>query len=431
MPATKFLKLFRLNPSTSQVSSTKSAVESPEKLQLFDLDEYSLLKILDFLEFDDLLTISSIKPELIPFITKHYMIPKYRIHERDIYLHLMTESNDILGPQISIGKSKAAKEFIKNFGHLFTSLAINAHSERNEVIRQSIEQYCSQTLIKFGLSGTMRYFLSESNASFPKLTKMNIAFPRYQGTYEISRIYPALKELSVDLTVGVDADLRDMISSAPSLRAFSTSFVLNSDILPFINRNHPNLESLGITYNTHIFQRDQQMIHFNKVKSLAIDITNNIESRDNSLPLSFSQLERLEIHLKHFANVPIDLIKRCVSLKSLFFQEWNEIIDVVNVLNRVNKTHSIEELSLMWSSRDGNEAEYTVRLLHDYPTLKKITFIVLDNSGPMIQRDRLLGTITSEWNAVVGRTRHLHSGSQQPYVTVTRRNMQKDPMFDD
>lgn len=373
---------------------------------LNDLDEWSLMNILDFLEFGDLLAISTVNPTFDHLVTNHFMVQKFRIHERAIYISSKERLNEISNNnRITIGSMALGQEFLEKFGHLFTHLILSPQRERNVEIRRIIEQYCAETLSEFELINSSSYFLSETNQTFNRLVKLSYTIIEPRQIPQFSRIYPALKELSVDTHGQIGGKLEHitkMIKAAPGLRAFAIDHIPAYETFRLLNDNHPNIESLKFGYRSDVFRNniDTNTINFNNVKELTINRLDGFVGR-NLFPLRFDRVQKLEIHTKRADSIPFVIIERGVELKTLSLINLKDMWHVLTILYRVNETHSIENVSLSWANDTTNRpAQLTTRLLSDYPKLQSVTFYVMDSDDSMNDRNALLAVIHghNQWN---------------------------------
>lgn len=388
-----------------------------------DLDDWSVMNVLDYVAFNDLLTLCNVESGLCQLITKHY-IPKYQIDEKIIRLRSTSLPSIVSDESVHIGGLHQAKVFLRNFGHLITHLKLNEDIERDAEIREYIVEYCSKTLNELTLCSPDSYFLRDTPTTFTALTKFNLAYPKRTDIYpELYRIYPNLKELSFTPsllyhTQETERYIFEMLQRAPELRTFSIDKLPSFDALRTINDIQPNLNVLKIVYCLDIFEylKHNETIHFNNVNSLFVNVEDKFDTRSNRFPLEFDRLERLEIRMSHIDNVPIEMIKRSVRLKSLSLPTHCEMSDLLSILDRVNQTNAIEEVTVPWTSSNGL-AFNTNRLMNDYPTLKIITFGVSDGLASTTNRDALIGMITTAWT-IDGNWRN--GDDQRDYITIKR-----------
>lgn len=374
-------------------------------LQLLDLDDWSMMDILDFMSFEDLVILCNVSPELRQLITEHYM-PKYHIDTKTIHLRSTSLSSSVFETIIHIENPQIAELFLRNFGHSITVIKLNEVIERNAEIREYIIKYCANTLIELSLCSPDGYFLYETATTFPALTKLTLSYPGQTDIYpEFNRIYPALKELSftpsVLFTRANERYLYEMLQKTPKLRALSIGRVPSFLALQIINEIQPNIEELSIDYFVDIFRylQHNETIHFNNVKSLYVNIEDKYDSMSDRFPMRFNQLERLEIRMTHIENAPVDMIKDAVGLKSLSLPKWSEMSDLLSILDRVNPTNAIEDVSIRWTSANGL-IHNTNRLMNDFPALRRISFAVCDGLNSTTNHDSLIGLITNPWRVV-------------------------------
>lgn len=410
------------------VNQTNDVI-SPEEARLVNLDEWNLMNILDFLEFDDLLALSDISPTFQRIISDHYMVHKFRLHEQVINIHSNNRSNIFYNDFILIGNLASAKLLLRHFGQFVTKLVFNSETEGNEDIRRHVEQHCSENLSELELMKPSGFYLSNyTHRSFINLKKLSFSYPQQIDiSPAISQIYPALEELSIGLYVQHKRNeytefIRKLLQSTPHLGALSINELPTYNAFRFINDSHPNLEALTIAYDLNIFQNlyDDQMVHFNNVKKLSVEILNSNEIAGRiEFPAMFDQLQILEIRMKHFSQIPFNIIEQSVKLKALAMPKWHEMADLIHILNNVSLTHSIEDIAVVWSSKGAMRSDYTINLLADYPKLRNIRFTVIDVDESMVERDALMAMIPIEWKII--KVERNHEAAFQSFVTITQR----------
>lgn len=303
-------------------------VISAKEARLHNLDEWNLMNILDFLEFDDLLALSDISPTFRHLISDHYLVHKFRVHKKVINIHSNNRANIFYDKFILIGNLASAKLLLRHFGQLVTKLVLNSEAEGNEEIRRYVKQHCTENLGELELITPSDFFLSDpDHTSRPciNLKKLRFSYPqKIDISPSISQIYPALEELSIRLHVHNKRNeyaefLRKLFQSAPPLRVLSINELPTYNAFRIINDNHPNLEALTIAYDLKIFQNlyVEQMIQFNNVKRLSVEILNcNDVAETIKWPAKFDQLQTLEIRMKHSSQIPFDIIEQSVQLKA-------------------------------------------------------------------------------------------------------------------
>lgn len=144
-------------------------IESMQIDHLCELDAYNLMNILDTLDFDSLINLSAASPSLHSLITDHYMIPKFRIHEKLIFINgnIKLSASIIADDDIFIGKIGVVSRFLRLYGHIITRLKVDAtRLLETEMVEfgQLIREHCSSTLLEFQLTESPELvFASQAN----------------------------------------------------------------------------------------------------------------------------------------------------------------------------------------------------------------------------------------------------------------------------
>lgn len=149
------------------------------------------MNILDLLNFDAILNLTVANPSLHSLITDHCMIPKFRIHEKLIFINgnINRCSSIIADDDIFIGNIDMVLRFLRLNGHIITRLKFDATRYLDTEIKtigQFIREYCSSTLLEFELVESMSLqFVSQSN-HFPSLQNFSIQIPSSQSLDGVS-----------------------------------------------------------------------------------------------------------------------------------------------------------------------------------------------------------------------------------------------------
>lgn len=363
------------------------------QVKLEHLDEYSLLGILDYLDFDELVNLADTNQEFRQFIAEHYMIPKYRIHEKQIIMPYVLE--DLSGISITV-KSRTFLSLLRSFGHLIRDLKFSGLFSRTRCnkIYTFIEQYCSNTLVEFELEAP-DFITFSPNQPFKKVTKLLLE-NSYQVDFSvIDLVFPAVKELTVlsfqpinpqlsrffsnlehlhlveifwDNYAGIEDGIRKFVQTNPQLRTLRLERVPSNELLKYIRDTSKHLESLVIGYSSNVMSAYSEKINFEHIKKLKVKSVKSSEQESNSM-ITFQQLESIEIDSFEELLVPIALIRQQNSqLKSITFTNFEG--NVSDILAESGPFEALEEVKLSWDSEKDMG-----RLLNDFETLKKITFV--------------------------------------------------------
>lgn len=358
------------------------------------MDEYSLLGILDYLDFDELVNVADTNQDFRQFIADHYMIPIYRIHEKSIAITPFVRE-DLSGRSITT-KNHTYVSLLRSFGHLIRGVEFSGpfSRTRGRTIYSSIEQYCSNTLVEFEFNEPY-YITFNPNQPFKKVTKLQL-----QNSYEvdysaIDLAFPAVEELTVQTDqplhallprffpnlqhlrvveifwknyAGIEDGIRQFVQSNPQLRTLSLTRIPSNQLLKYVKEALPNLESLGIGYSSAVMSSYNETINFEHVKKLKIESVEESEQESDSM-ITFQQLESIEIVTFGAFLVPIAMIRQQNRwLKSITFTRFEG--SVADILTEAGPFEALEEVKLSWNRERGMG-----RILNDFETLKKVTFV--------------------------------------------------------
>lgn len=385
-----------------QISSIRSAIQPNEKLRLDNLDDYSLLGIFDLLGFDELLNLSEVNDRFHQLIGNHYMLGKYNIDVKIVRLDLL--STQLAGyDEYRIGRYYTIQKFLKSFGHLVKKLkflqpAFDDH--RSGDISIQIAEYCSKTLNEIEVANTEVHLLSKTKQTFQNVNSVNIAYHnRIQRANEldnlqINRIYPNMDKLSFAAAhIGLTSiaqkyphlkhlefhdsfteeheSLEELIHLNPQLCSLTLTKFPRHAILQLASNNLLKLDTLALSeYPSGGLDSYKRTVHFHNVKKFVFTINRNDSNVFDIVPVTFQQLEVLEIVTATSFNAPIQLIEQNKQLKKLSMPFTN-----IDVLDTFRDCSAFEEIKFRWSNRIS--ALDTIRLLCKLTSLKKITFVVL------------------------------------------------------
>lgn len=243
---------------------------------------------------------------------------KFSKRTASIYLPYV-KSKDMYEPETNeyfhIAHVEVAAKMLKYFGHLIRSLSVQIFSgirAETELIKKSINLYCSETLIEIDIKNynSPNFFESMTNP-FKMVQKVSLygKFDKLNNSQLNSgEIFPALRQLTTALSVKLDdinsighfpllermiadfttyeneevcvAEYKRLITMNPQIRSLILIHA-TQDLLKFSADNLPYLESLELEYYEGRHQDESVTIHFKNVKhfkiiGISISIPNNI-----------------------------------------------------------------------------------------------------------------------------------------------------------
>lgn len=406
------------------------------------------MNILDLLEINEVVNFLDAGTKFDQQFIDHYMRARFKIDKKIIYIPTYHAQKYDKGAVdiISLDNGSIAAQFLRNVGHLIRKIEVDTHIHYIDTIAQHIETYCSKTLRELTLIGSNNHFLSKSNQSLANLTKLSLTLPiRGEENAKVSQIFPNLEELSIigktdpteiyhfmeylhytrDLE-DYSKNILDVVQSSPPLRKLFVEGLPLFKAFQSILDHQQHVESLAIGYDVDILKKiDVGLTYqFNNLRYLSLDITDYSKGEEaKPFPIRCNQLENLEIRTTNFSHIPYGMIQDSIALKSLSFPTWNKTEGLLELLDGIKETHSIEDISIVWSNTI--EENYTKRLLNDYPNLKKIVFSLYHTWTIVDDRDALVNLIATEsgtnnWRVANAEILPENNGPHWAYVTVVR-----------
>lgn len=348
------------------------------------------------------------------------MIPKFRIHEKKV--HFATKIGERCTPDtLFIKKFAEILLFLRNFGRLITSLKFSANtfSKQNAAkVASFIEKYCSVSLVELEIIQDIHLIIG-TRKTFNRVTKLKLAHWKESNFEALDQVFPVLEEITLETynpippslirrysnvkrldLLGIYATnftedgVRAFVVSNQQLRALSMERVPSYELLKYISEILTHLDSLAFRYSSKIISAFPEVIHFDSVKNLSITLF-EVTPRDSNPMMNFNQLDSLEIITYKISSVPIQLIQQQnASLKSILFTDLQGS-DVIRILSQCGPFQALEEVRLHWE--DTHEVD---RLLTEFETLKKITFLWMKLPYEPLEFDVIKTKLQGDWRFV-------------------------------
>lgn len=372
-------------------------------------------------------------------IARHYMVPVFHINERVIRLDLAKNQQSNLN-EIHFDNYDAIVKLLKNYGHLITKLVYvrpppSSPSFNAEIVEisENIAKYCAKTLTEITLSSDEYYLLSQTNEIFNKVIRVNIVqlyssqqpdstfdgffkmhkiFPNMEELHltpnafkSMENLYPKMKHLEFSTTQSADDNkLTNLLLFNPQLRSVALNNFPHSSHLEFNNQFLPQLETLQIPFDNvnELASYHKNPVHFKNVKKFIVAVSERNFDVSTNFPITFEQLDALEIISNYSTEVAFKLIEQNDKLKVLSMPH-NDLY----VLDAMNQWTELEQITAQWSSHIV-ETEVQ-RLIGNAEKLTTITFVVPYQANG----DDLIAILSDEWQFV----REDHSGK---YLTFER-----------
>lgn len=386
------------------------------------IDTYSLLNIYDHLDFDDLVNVALIDSHYSDLITRHYMIAKYRIHEKLIRISNnpdnATDHPDIL----SIRNYETILQFLQLFGHLITKLEFSHYYSDSEAptINRFIAEHCSTSLTEIILKGVGVYLISETKQQFEKVVHVSFSDSNiYADNLKLERIFPRMEYLELNIVRfiriasigslvqthshlkhfhyndrridGNDSFLRDFIKLNPQLQTLCLRKLISLDFLQVASENLPKLETLLILNNfPNPFH--EKRIHFKSVRNFTF-VDRDSSQIFNNFPLSFDSLEIFRV----FSELSIDEIGSFIKENrnlSVLLMPWTGLgYDYSIFFDIISEIKELEELRFKWSNNMDQDG--VLYLMSEFQKLRKVTFCVHGN-----ECEQLTGMTPQQWQFI-------------------------------
>lgn len=357
------------------------------------------------------------------------MIPKYRVNEHIIHLKRMDDEDYVTGYYIY--QFRVIHKLLRQFGHLFTKLDFPSTCftlEQVELINIDIAEYCSSSLEKIALSGVGSHLISETNRTFNNVVSVDLRYHHFEdNNLELARIYPKMETLKIMSrypftrnsilhtyphlkhfqinnwgTPAESAIMKSLLQLNPQLETLLIDGFPEFYVLEYASEYLTNLQSLSLGcfvyrfrdsagYGIHLNATNTQNIHFSSVRNFTLTVGWEALESIDQIPITFEQLEYLEISWSTTFETIVPLITPNNRLKVLSIPLTDTRQSYSNVLTVANDLAELEVIRLQWSNRIS--VDDTLRIMHDLQQLKMITFIV--STGD--EYDDLMQLLPNEW----------------------------------
>lgn len=334
-------------------------------------------------------------------IDKHYMVTKYRLFDKTLKI-LSTNVAHLNAEEILIGQQFAV-QFLRHFGHLVTKLDFSAENinDANEEIAKTIARSCSTTLTSIKLRETGHFLLSAANLTFDRVKVLDIRSTSFTDDFRLARIYPRLEELTIDICHPkssptlfrpyghlqrlkvIETNLRKfnasilhgILTKNPQLRRLTVDRFLDAELLAKVN-NLPDLHELNLSFDERDFIHLKQMNGISLVKNVrkfTFSIEKLIISRHYQIPVTFTDLETLEITSTKMTQPVQEFIARHDTIKVLGLFTFESLSLRSSVFDIINALPVLEEISLQsWRLITATDI---LRMFGQRRTLKRIRFV--------------------------------------------------------
>lgn len=345
-------------------------------MTILDLDEYSLVPIMDHLSIDDLCNMAGLSERIDQTIQKYFIEYKYRFHEQILVLSSNNHKYYIRGRlnRIVIDGFERVTRFLRYFGssiaYLDISCVNDVDHEEFTILAVYIELYCQNTLFDIKVNGESNEIINQWRGRFTRVAKLDIVIE--EDVHDFGRIFPNIQTLNV--VVFKDSRVDDKTSLFfPRLKRLNYYEIptssRNFNFLKRVLRSNPQIKrfetAMGLGINLISFMAE----HLVELEDLKIDIYSNdfTENVDSNI-LTFSKVKHFEVKFHQSSNSTCPFWLRFDRLETLTLSSYEISYSVMSFITQ--NTH-LQRITLPMSALTGIELNTLIRGL---PNLNAITF---------------------------------------------------------
>lgn len=360
-----------------------------------------MLTVLDHVTFDDLLNLAYSSARLRYLIGDHYLIPKYRIHERAIRIDGLATPDESIG-EIFITGFIPALRFLRSYGSYIKELSFyGSYFKPDEIpeISRYIGDYCAETLTSLELIETDSYlFTSDTNVAFTNVVSVDIWYFQPLDDIPIHRIYPAVEYLTIASKLFSPNAIANLdLSLNVNLRSIDIIDYVTFKLLHSISISRPNLDVLKFIYDSkHLYSLvdsdDDEIITFGHVKNLTVTMYSGAGHETGPFPVQFKALDSLVFDSTQINDVTINLIEQNVGLKALSLPTVSYGMNDLNrIFDSISRLEHLEEILLHVSG--SIRAPVLMGKINAVHQLKRVIFRTVHQEN----RDILIDAANAQW----------------------------------
>lgn len=386
------------------------------------------MKFFDWLDFENLLTVSEKDDRFKRLIRDHFLRNQYQLHDRTICI--ANDPNNFFPDEYCflINNHGTALKFLRNFGDLVSKLNIIGYGITQDQINEignHINTHCSQSLTELTLEKIKENPIAQWTNVFPKLESLYFQKTKETKQLRIHTIFPNLKRFEIErdqrssfaflghnfpqlehfkLDAGLMTEnphLKGALLLNPQLKSFHTDSRFDTKFIQFINKHLPHLLSLGIEYTSFGDSEVDETVHFEHVRDFTLNVFNMPPNKIFILRLfGFKQLETIELNCRILNEKLMEFIKQQKQLKTMKLvgpnPTYDDLVDLIQALPQLKEIH------LPWVNADVSEGVVGI-LMNETP----IEILSLELSSQ--NRDKLMVALPNNWRLVNDeRTRYDH-----------------------
>lgn len=392
--------------SPAPASATRAvASHSSTSDRTYELEEKHLRAILNRLDASELIDTADTIADLGVFITREFMMAKYRIHEKTVHI----EANDRAAitsdhSQITVNSHEMAVKVLRNFGHIMTKVSVNGRQMEQPAlvdIYQAIDEHCSKSLytiaftvipinpfatwtkpFEFVDTLALTHVLEqvvdiEVAAILPNLQTLDVVVHKAAQLSLIATKFASLHHfrLRLDNSSEENPFLMHFFDENPQLRSIDLETLRTIDDLHLVNRKLPNLQRFRLlTRPQHLFQpvNCENVVRFKNVREFDVSHIVDAHATAPCIPLTFDKLETLQLLTVKLTHQWMGFIVRHKTLRHISMP-WVEpaYADLQTMLGGVP---GLEQIDVQWMPKFGEpETNGVVRVMHEANSLRRVT----------------------------------------------------------
>lgn len=375
--------------------SAATQIPTPADSQINAADALSPDTYLAQLDFVDLIKMAKVSDRFERAVA-HLLRTRYRIHEKTVRIE-QVEQETHLNDAIILTDFPAILELLQHFGHAIRRIYFSGmffSTEQRARINRHIADYCAQTLVELELCDADGYLISDTNRTFPHVTRLNVQNFEYADNLDLSRIYPNVKWLTFcaydnEITSLVrpfahlehlttvriaESTVLALVRLHPKLRSFHMHDVASLAFLRNVSQLLPALASLELKHGPDGFLTDASVhvedVRFESVTHFGIAADGFDEITFERLPLTFGRLNSLKITSPTPSTVYRRLVDENRQLAVLTLDRVSDAEAVPLIVDLAGQLERLVELSVSWM--DEVDESDVLALVDNLRHLKKV-----------------------------------------------------------
>lgn len=158
------------------------------------------------MDFNGLVNVADSGDRYREMVTQHYMIPKYKIHEKSI--HILYDPSKEMGTNVTseteivfMNNIPSFLKTLRHFGNLITSLDVeylNSNETEMKLMGKHINEYCRSSLISISCTWLDRNMMNEWVKSFENLERVFLGkgMMSEHTASQLNKLFPKIASFS-------------------------------------------------------------------------------------------------------------------------------------------------------------------------------------------------------------------------------------------